>query len=189
MKMSAERRLAAPRETIWAALNDLDTLRNSIPGCDKLERLTDNVLVAEVTTKVGPVAATFKGTLTLSDVDPPNGYTIEGEGQGGAAGFATGRAKVRLLAVDSDTVLTYEVDATVGGKLAQIGSRLIDATAHKVAGEFFERLAARLEPRSEPGEDRAGVPDALSRSGLRPLIWVPLLIALVVLILYLFSSL
>lgn len=201
MKMSAERRLAAPRETVWAALNDLDTLRYSIPGCDRLERLTDNVLVAAVTTKVGPVAATFKGTLTLSDVDPPNGYTIAGEGQGGAAGFATGRAKVRLLAVDSDTVLTYEVDATVGGKLAQIGSRMIDATAHKVAGEFFERLAARLEPRleprseprleprSEPGDDQAGVRDALSRSGLRPLIWVPLLIALVVLILYLFSSL
>jgi carbon monoxide dehydrogenase subunit G len=188
MRISEERRLAAPRETVWAALNDLDTLRTSIPGCEKLERVSDTVMAAEVKTKVGPVAATFKGKLMLSDVDPPNGYTLEGEGQGGAAGFASGRAKVRLVAVDADTVLTYEVDATVGGKLAQIGSRLLDATAHKLAGEFFDRLAMRLQPRSEPEGERADVQDAGSRNGLRPLIWVPLLIALVILILYVFSS-
>jgi carbon monoxide dehydrogenase subunit G len=188
MKMSEERRLAAPRETVWAALNDLDTLRASIPGCDKLERVSDTVMVAEVKTKVGPVAATFKGRLTSSDIDAPNGYTLEGEGQGGAAGFAAGRAKVRLLAIDDDTVLKYEVDVTVGGKLAQLGSRLIDATARKLADEFFDRFAARFEPPLEPG-DRAELPEALSRGGLRPLIWVPLLIALVTLILYVFSSL
>ena len=188
MKISEERRLAAPRETVWAALNDLEVLRASIPGCDKLERLSDSVMVAEVRTKVGPVAATFKGRLTLSDIDPLNGYTLEGEGQGGAAGFASGRTKVRLLAVDADTVLTYEVDATVGGKLAQIGSRLLDATAHKLADEFFDRLATRLQPRPEQGE-RADLPDGRARGGLRPLIWVPLLIAVVALILYLFSSL
>ncbi|MGE5442939.1 MAG: CoxG family protein [Bacteroidota bacterium] len=182
--MSEERRLAAPRETVWAALNDLDTLRASIPGCDKLEGVSDTVMVAEVKTKVGPVAATFKGRLTSSDIDAPNGYTLEGEGQGGAAG----RAKERLLAVDDDTVLKYEVDVTVGGKLAQLGSRLIDATARKLADEFFDRFAARFEPRSEPG-DRAELPEAPSRGGLRPLIWVPLLIALVTLILYVFSSL
>ena len=189
MRLSEERRLAAPRETVWAALNDLEVLRASIPGCDKLEKVSDTVMVAEVKTKVGPVAATFKGRLRLSDIDPPNGYTLEGEGQGGAAGFASGRAKVRLVAVDADTVLTYEVDATVGGKLAQIGSRLLDATAHKLAGEFFDRLAARLQPRSEPGGERADLPDERTRGGLRPLIWVPLLIALVALILYVFSSL
>jgi uncharacterized protein len=189
MKISEERRLAAPREAVWAALNDLDTLRASIPGCDKLERVSDTVMVAEVKTKVGPVAATFKGRLTSSDIDPPNGCTLEGEGQGGAAGFAAGRAKVRLLAVDGDTVLKYEVDATVGGKLAQLGSRLIDATARKLADEFFNRFAARFEPRSETGKDRAETPEAPSRGGLRPLIWVPLLIALVALILYVFSSL
>jgi hypothetical protein len=189
MRISEERRLAAPRETVWAALNDLEVLRTSIPGCDKLERVSDTVMAAEVKTKVGPVAATFKGRLTLSDVDPPNGYTLEGEGQGGAAGFASGRAKVRLVAVDADTVLNYEVDATVGGKLAQIGSRLLDATAHKLAGEFFDRLAARLQPRSEPEGERADLPDERTRGGLRPLIWVPLLIALVALILYVFSSL
>ena len=188
MKMSEERRLAAPRETVWAALNDLDTLRASIPGCDKLERVSDTVMVAEVKTKVGPVAATFKGRLTSSDIDPPNGYTLEGEGQGGAAGFAAGRAKVRLLAVDDDTILKYEVDVTVGGKLAQLGSRLIDATARKLADEFFDQFAARFEPPSEPG-DRAELPGAPSRGGLRPLIWVPLLIAVVTLILYVFSSL
>ncbi len=103
MRIFEERRLAAPRETVWAALNDLEVLRTSIPGCDKLERVSDTVMAAEVKTKVGPVAATFKGKLMLSDVDPPNGYTLEGEGQGGAAGFASGRAKVRLVAVDAAT--------------------------------------------------------------------------------------
>ena len=189
MKISGERRLAAPRETVWAALNDLEVLRASIPGCDKLEKVSDTVMVAEVKTKVGPVAATFKGRLRLSDIDPPNGYTLEGEGEGGAAGFASGRTKVRLLAVDADTVLSYEVDATVGGKLAQVGSRLLDATAHKLAGEFFDRLAARLQPRPEAEGERADLPEERARGGLRPPIWVPLLIAVVALILYLFSSL
>jgi uncharacterized protein len=184
MQMSAERHLAAPREAIWAALNDLDTLRDCIPGCEKLERVDENIIAAEVMAKVGPVATRFKGTLTVSDIDPPNGYTLNGKGQGGAAGFANGRAQVRLLAEDSGTTLKYEVDATVGGKLAQVGSRLIDATTRKLADDFFERLAARLAP-AQP----AATADEPERSGLRPLIWVPLLIAFVLLILYIFNKL
>jgi uncharacterized protein len=182
--MSAERHLAAPPEVVWAALNDIDALRDCIPGCEKLERMNENVIAAQVMAKVGPVAARFTGTLAMTDVSPPNGYTLTGKGQGGAAGFANGRAQVRLLAGDGGTTLKYHIDATIGGKLAQLGSRLIDAAARKIADDFFERLATRLA-RAEPAVNA----EQSRRTGLHPLIWVPLLIALVMFILYVFNKL
>lgn len=184
MRMSAERHLAATREAVWAALNDLHALRDCIPGCEKLERLNENLIAAQVMAKVGPVAARFTGTLAISDVSPPNGYALTGKGQGGAAGFAHGRAQVRLLAGNGGTKVKYDIDATVGGKLAQLGSRLIDAAARKIADDFFDRLATRLAG-TEPVASRKEP----TRDGLRPWIWVPLLIALVMSILYVFTKL
>ena len=141
MEMSGEYRIEASREKVWDALNDPEILKQAIPGCEEIERLSDTNMTAKVVAKVGPVKATFTGQVTLSDLDPPNGYRISGEGKGGAAGFAKGGANVRLEADGDATILKYEVDATVGGKLAQLGSRLIDGTAKKMAGEFFTNFA------------------------------------------------
>jgi len=141
MEMSGEYRIGAPREKVWQALNDPEVLKQAIPGCQEIERLSDTELAAKVTAKVGPVKANFTGQVTLSDLDPPNSYRISGEGKGGAAGFAKGGANVRLEADGDATVLKYDVDATVGGKLAQLGARLIDGTAKKMAGEFFGNFA------------------------------------------------
>ena len=146
MEMSGAIRLAAPRESVWAALNDPEVLRRAIPGCDSLSRVSPSEFKAQVTTRIGPVKASFAGNVALSQVDPPNGYVISGEGSGGATGFAKGSATVRLAAEDAATVLTYTVAATVGGKLAQIGGRLIEAAAHKLAEEFFQRLATIVAP-------------------------------------------
>ena len=118
MDMSGEVSIAAPREAVWRALNDPEILRQCIPGCEEIEKLSDTEMTAKVTAKVGPVKARFGGKVTLSDLDPPNGYKISGEGQGGAAGFAKGGAVVRLTPDGSGTVLRYEVNAAVGGKLA-----------------------------------------------------------------------
>ena len=142
MDMKGEYRIPAPRAAVWAALNDVDVLKAAIPGCDSINRLSDTEIEATVTAKIGPVKASFKGLVTLSDIDPPNGYTIRGEGKGGPAGFAKGGAKVRLVDVGSETILSYKVDASVGGKIAQIGARLIDSTAKKLADEFFAKFSA-----------------------------------------------
>ena len=141
MEMKGEYTIPAPRAAVWAALNDVETLKAAIPGCDSINRLSDTEIEATVTAKVGPVKASFKGLVTISDLDPPNGYTIRGEGKGGVAGFAKGGARVRLAEVAGGTVLSYDVDASVGGKLAQIGGRLIDSTAKKLADEFFAALS------------------------------------------------
>lgn len=140
MDMKGEYIVAAPREKVWAALNDVEVLKAAIPGCQTISKLSDTQIEATVTAKVGPVKATFKGLVTLSDLDPPNGYTIRGEGKGGAAGFAKGGAKVNLADDSGGTRLAYEVDASVGGKLAQIGGRLIASTAKKLADEFFSKF-------------------------------------------------
>ncbi len=142
MDMSGSQRIAAPRETVWKALNDPDILRQCIPGCEDVQKVSDTELTAKVVAKVGPVSAKFSGKVTLSDLDPPNGYTITGEGSGGAAGFGKGGAKVTLEPDGDATVLNYAAHAQVGGKLAQIGSRLVDATARKMADEFFTRFTA-----------------------------------------------
>lgn len=146
MDMQDSQRIAAPRAVVWAALNDPDVLKACIPGCDSIEKLGENELQAHVTLKIGPVKASFSGKVTLSNIDPPKGYTISGEGQGGAAGHARGGADVRLEEEGEETVLHYTVRAEVGGKIAQLGSRLIDATAKKLAGEFFERFAEIVAP-------------------------------------------
>ena len=144
MKMNGEFRVPTDRETVWRALNDPEVLKECLPGCQEIEKTSETEMSATLVIKVGPVKATFKGGVTLSDIDPPNGYTLSGQGQGGTAGFASGEAKVRLVEEDGATVLQYECDAKVGGKLAQIGSRLIDSTAKKLAKQFFDSLAEKL---------------------------------------------
>ncbi|HIP78772.1 MAG TPA: carbon monoxide dehydrogenase, partial [Kiloniellaceae bacterium] len=141
MQMTGQYRIEAPRQAVWEALNDVEVLRTCIPGVEEIEKTSDTEFTAKVKAKVGPVSARFAGAVTLSDLDPPNGYTISGEGKGGAAGFAKGGAKVRLEEDGAGTLLNYDVEAKVGGKLAQIGSRLIDGTAKKMADDFFSRFA------------------------------------------------
>ncbi|KAA0683891.1 carbon monoxide dehydrogenase subunit G [Roseomonas genomospecies 6] len=155
MDMSGSQRIAAPRDTVWAALNDPDILRQCIPGCEEVQKISDTEFTAKVVAKVGPVSAKFSGKVTLSDLDPPAGYTITGEGSGGAAGFGKGGARVSLEPDGEATILSYTAHATVGGKLAQIGSRLVDATARKMADDFFTRFTAVVggpvpEPEPEP---------------------------------------
>lgn len=141
MEMTGSQLIPASRETVWAALNDPDVLRVCIPGCEELEKKSDTELAATVIAKVGPVKAKFKGEVTLENLNPPNSYSIVGEGKGGIAGFAKGGANVTLSDADGGTQLDYEVNAKVGGKLAALGSRLIDSTAKKLAGEFFTNFS------------------------------------------------
>ncbi|MCZ8376031.1 MAG: carbon monoxide dehydrogenase subunit G [Beijerinckiaceae bacterium] len=152
MDMNDNRRIEAPREVVWAALNDPEVLKACIPGCESVEKTGENELEAKVTLKIGPVKASFTGKVTLSNIDPPNGYTISGEGQGGVAGHARGGADVRLEADGDATILHYTVRAEVGGKIAQLGSRLIDSTAKKLAGEFFENFGEAVAPTPEEPE-------------------------------------
>jgi uncharacterized protein len=139
--MSGEFVLPADKATVWARLNDAGTLKASIPGCESLDKLSDTDFQAVVRVKIGPVSARFKGKVHLTDIDPPNSYKISGEGEGGVAGFARGSAAVRLTEAGGGTRLAYDVDAQVGGKIAQLGGRLIDSTAKKLAGEFFDNFA------------------------------------------------
>jgi carbon monoxide dehydrogenase subunit G len=144
MEIKGEYKIAAPRDKVFAALNDPAVLQACIPGCESLEKTSDTEMKAKVRMRIGPVSASFSGKVTLSDIDPPNGYRISGEGQGGAAGFAKGGAVVALREDAGDTVLTYNVDAQVGGKIAQVGARLIDGTAKKLADEFFGKFATMV---------------------------------------------
>jgi carbon monoxide dehydrogenase subunit G len=162
MEMSGEYRVEAPIERVWDALNDPEILKQAIPGCDEIQRLSDTELSAKVTARVGPVKASFTGQVTLSDLDPPNSYRISGEGKGGAVGFAKGGANVSLEADGDATILKYEVDATVGGKLAQLGARLIDGTAKKMAGEFFSNFA---EVVGGPAPEGVAAPAAAPAAG------------------------
>ncbi|MCC6468407.1 MAG: carbon monoxide dehydrogenase subunit G [Alphaproteobacteria bacterium] len=160
MDMTGEYRIPAPREAVWRALNDPDILKQCIPGCETVEKTSDTEFQARVTAAVGPVKAKFGGKVTLSDIDPPNGYTISGEGQGGGAGFAKGGAKVKLKPDGDGTILAYEVTATVGGKLAQVGSRLIDGVSKKMAGEFFSRFVELVAQQQPQARAAAGSPTA-----------------------------
>src|SRR6202140_949611 len=146
MDMNSERRLAASRQAVWAALNDADVLKQCIPGCESLEKLSDTEMTAKVKLGIGPVKASFTGKVTLSDLDPPNGYRISGEGAGGVAGFAKGGATGRLQSEGAAKILDYYVKAQIGGKLAQLGGRLIDSTAKKLAAEFFEKFGEVVAP-------------------------------------------
>jgi carbon monoxide dehydrogenase subunit G len=144
MEMTGEVRIEAPREEVWAALNDPEVLKASIPGCTDLQKLSDSTMAATVQTKVGMVRATFTGAVILTNVKPPESYTITGEGKGGVAGFAKGSADVRLEADSDATILRYTARGQVGGKLAQIGARLIDATAKQMADQFFTAFAEEV---------------------------------------------
>ena len=146
MVMNGEVQLSAPRQLVWEKLNDTEALKASIPGCETLEKLSDNEFQAVATNKVGPVKARFKGKVRLSDLDPPNGYKISGEGDGGVAGFAKGGATVALTDKDGGTLLTYNVEAQIGGKLAQLGQRLVNGAAKKLADQFFTKFAAQFAP-------------------------------------------
>ncbi len=168
MDMTGEYRIPAPRQKVWDMLNDADTLRVCIPGCEMLEENAEgDGFTARVTTKIGPVKATFNGTVTLSNIITPEGYTISGEGKGGVAGFASGGADVSLAEDGADTVLTYSAKAKVGGKLAQLGSRLVDSTARKLADQFFANFAERAgggPDAATAGADEAGEPDLAHRA-------------------------
>jgi carbon monoxide dehydrogenase subunit G len=144
MTMSGEVTLPADRPKVWAMLNDPEVLKAIIPGCQSLEKTSDTSFAAVVKIKIGPVGASFKGKVQLTDVDPPNGYSIGGEGEGGIAGFANGGAKVHLVDAPEGTLLRYDVQANVGGKIAQLGSRLIDGVAKKMADQFFANFAAAV---------------------------------------------
>ncbi len=160
MDMTGERRIPAPRHIVWDALNNVDVLKASIPGCDALEKTSDTTMTAKAGIKLGPISAKFSGNVTLSDIDAPNSYTISGEGQGGVAGFAKGGAKVALTDDDGGTLLKYEVNAQVGGKIAQLGARLIDATAKQMADQFFTRFSDQVRAMMPaPAEDAAPAPE------------------------------
>jgi len=152
MDMTGEELIAAPRARVYEALNDVEILKRSIPGCEEIEKTSETEMTAKVVIKVGPVKAKFTGEVTLSDLNPPEGYTISGQGKGGPAGFAKGGAKVRLEDRGSETILHYEVHAEVGGKLAQIGGRLIDSTAKKLAGQFFTSFSAIVGAPEDGGQ-------------------------------------
>ncbi|MGB7256447.1 MAG: carbon monoxide dehydrogenase subunit G [Pseudolabrys sp.] len=142
MTMTGEVQLPAPRATVWEKLNDAETLKACIPGCEELNKTSDTEFQAVAVTKIGPVKARFKGNVQLTDLDPPNGYRISGQGDGGVAGFAKGGATVKLADKDGGTLLSYNVEAQIGGKLAQLGQRLVNGAAKKVADEFFQKFAA-----------------------------------------------
>jgi len=165
MQMNDSQRILAPKQKVWAALNDPLVLKQCIPGCQNLEMSSPTEMTATVVFRVGPVKATFGGKVTLSEFDPPNSYRISGEGSGGVAGFAKGGASVRLESETPDiTILHYEVDAQIGGKLAQLGGRLIDSAAKKLAGEFFSAFGAAVggEPEA-PVEAQAGTKGWIGR--------------------------
>jgi hypothetical protein len=197
MDMTGEYRIAAPREKVWTALNDPKVLQKCIPGCEEITKLSDTEMDATATVALGPVKAKFKGRVTLSELNPPESYTLSGEGQGGAAGFAKGQAKVRLQPDGDGTVLSYEVQANIGGRLAQMGQRLIDGAAKKMADDFFAKFAAEaaggtpgikiklpdLSPSAIPAQGpRRGVPV------LDPPVWIPIAITIVALLTIVFTS-
>ena len=166
MDMTGQQHIPATKEEVWSALNDPDVLRTCIPGCQELTKSSDTEMSAVAVMKVGPVKARFQGAVTLSDLDPPNGYKISGEGQGGVAGFAKGVATVRLETAEGGTLLHYTVEAQIGGKLSQLGGRLIDVTAKQLSGQFFKRFAEEIEARQNQIDSET--PEASSISTKAP---------------------
>ncbi len=175
MDMTGERLIPAPRAAVWSALNDVEVLKASIPGCQEITKTSETEMAAKVGLKIGPVSANFTGKVQLSDIDPPNGYTISGEGSGGVAGFAKGGAKVRLADAEAgSTKLAYDVSAQVGGKIAQLGARLIDSTAKQLADQFFDRFVQQVVARQAPDAAAAPAPRmATAPAGLSMLDLIP----------------
>lgn len=188
MQITGDYLLPATPETVWRALNDADVLRECIPGCQSLEKLSDTEFKAKVGTRIGPLQATFDGQVQLTDLDPPRSYTISGSGSGGVVGSAKGGAKVRLAPEGAGTRLTYDVDAQVSGKIAQLGSRLIDSTAKMMAGQFFDKFQ-EIVARDAAPEIVAQMPDAAvvrpkaSAAGVPKLVWAALGAAVLALLL------
>ena len=201
MDFTGEYKVPASRDKVWEALNDVDVLKLCIDGCEELNKDSDTEFSAKVTAKVGPVRAKFTGKVTLSDIDPPNGYTISGEGQGGVAGFAKGGAIVKLVEDDGATILHYEAKAEVGGKLASVGSRLVEGVAKKTADDFFGKFVeivsdGDVDPASEGTEaDRDGkladsghVQTISEGGGLSPMVWGVGIVAVVAILLIIFGN-
>ena len=170
MEQTGEYRIEAPAAKVWQALNDPDVLARSIDGCESMERTGDNAFKARVRARVGPVSAVFEGEVALSDIDPPRAYTLSGQVKGGPAGFGKGTAKVELVADGQATLLRYRVEGSVGGKLAQIGQRLIDAAARKMADDFFARFAGIVGP--APAEVPAAGPAPTRGFARSRLVWI-----------------
>lgn len=181
MEMSSTQLVPASPEQTWHALNDPETLKACIPGCESFDRIADNEYAVALTAKVGPVNAKFKGKMRLEDVAPPHSYSLVFEGQGGAAGFAKGNAKVDLTPDGSGTQIAYTVHAQVGGKLAQIGSRLVDGAAKKMSNDFFGALVTRLggTPKMEPAQVQG------TDKRRKPWFWVGVGIAIIVILYFL----
>ncbi len=154
MDMTGSYRIGASRETVWAALNDVDVLKVCIPGCQEIEKTSETTMTANVVQKIGPVKAKFKGAIELLNIDAPASYTIKGEGQGGVAGFAKGGADVTLTETNGETLLEFAARAQVGGKLARLGSRLIDASAKKIATKFFDNFHGHLTTINRPENEQ-----------------------------------
>ena len=173
MKMSGEEIIAAPIESVWAALNDPNVLKQCIPGCESITQKSPNAFSARVVVKLGPIKAGFNGSVELKDINPPHGYRIEGKGEGGLAGFASGGATVRLEAVPEGTKLSYDVDAQVGGKMAMLGSRLIDSTAQSLSGQFFEKFA-KLAAEKKVSAPKAVVVKTKKAAGKKVVVKKPL---------------
>ncbi len=183
MDMQSERLIPATREAVWRALNDTEVLKSCIPGCETLETVSPDVMRATAAIKLGPISARFTGVVTLSEIDAPNGYVISGEGQGGAAGFAKGGAVIKLQESPEGTLLIYTVQAQVGGKLAQLGARLIDATAKSMADQFFTKFTAAFPPaKQQSALQAAALPKSteavFNQSGR--IIWVGVGLAMIV---------
>jgi carbon monoxide dehydrogenase subunit G len=179
MELQGERLIPASVDKTWASLNDPEVLKACIAGCESLERTGDDKMTAVVALKVGPVSARFKGNIAMTNIDAPNGYTINFDGQGGVAGFGKGSADVALTSQSPEqTLLKYTARATVGGKMAQIGSRLVDATAGKLTEDFFKAFEAHLQASAVPAESAAGAPMVQapvapdSGSGIGKLAWL-----------------
>lgn len=188
MIIEGESLIAAPRAQVWQALNDPEALRQSIPGCEALEMTGENSFATRVRASVGPISATFDATVTLTDIAPERGYTIVGEGKGGAAGFARGQARVDLEDGEhGSTLLRYKADVKVGGKLAQIGSRLIQGTAKKLSEQFFDSFGALLNESAAPEADApqdASAPHSASAVSGRRWIWGAGLVIVIALLLW-----
>jgi carbon monoxide dehydrogenase subunit G len=185
MKLTAEQHIAAPRQRVWEGLNDPEILRASIPGCQSLDKVADDRFTASVEVKVGPIGARFKGAVSLTELAPPNGYTLLLEGSGGIAGSMKGSAKVRLSDVPGGTLISYDVEAQVGGRMAQLGGPIIDATAKQLAGKFFTRFAEIVSGATAPGAvtpdlqaapspsaSIAGIRSAPATSSGLPMAWI-----------------
>jgi uncharacterized protein len=184
MDMTGEQLIALPQQRVWEALNDPQILKDCIPGCETMEKVSDTEYRVALSAAVGPVKAKFSGKLVLSELDPPNAYSLNFEGSGGAAGFGKGDCKVKLSAAEGGTRLAYTAHATIGGKLAQVGSRLIDGVARKMADDFFAKFNERLVPVAQPMATKT----AASKPKIPLWAWVIGVVVLVLLALFVAKS-